>query len=185
MIQRPVGLDKAQRAAEAEKVQRIAELENAQRKHVAELESAQRKQAAELESALRKQAAELESVQRKQAAELESAQRKQAEATERAQQAQARLLAQIEELEATNRRLAAGEARFRRVFEANPLPMWIADHATGGFIAVNDAALALYGYSRAEFLGAQDARRSKRPTPRTVPRRLRISARTAALSRSR
>ena len=33
--------------------------------------------------------------------------------------------------------------------------MWIADHATGGFIAVNEAALALYGYSRAEFLGAE------------------------------
>ena len=45
------------------------------------------------------------------------------------------MLAQLEELEATNRRLAAGEARFRRVFEANPLPMWIADHATGGFIS--------------------------------------------------
>jgi PAS domain S-box-containing protein len=119
VIQRPVGLDKAQRAAEAEKVARIAELESATRK---------------------------------QAAELEKVQRKEAEASERAQQAHSRLLAQIEELEATNRRLAAGEARFRRVFEANPLPMWIADHATGGFIAVNDAALALYGYSRAEFL---------------------------------
>ncbi|HVF18196.1 MAG TPA: HD domain-containing phosphohydrolase, partial [Steroidobacteraceae bacterium] len=46
----------------------------------------------------------------------------------------------------------AGEARFRRVFEANPIPMWMADHATPGFIAVNDAALALYGYTRAEFL---------------------------------
>ena len=120
VIQRPVGLDKAQRAAEAEKVARIAELESATRK---------------------------------QAAELEKVQRKEAEASERAQQAHSRLLSQIEELEATNRRLAAGEARFRRVFEANPLPMWIADHATGGFIAVNDAALALYGYSRAEFLG--------------------------------
>jgi len=119
VIQRPVGLDKAQRAAEAEKVARIAELENASRKH---------------------------------AAELEKVQRKEAEATERAQQAHSRLLGQIEELEATNKRLAAGEARFRRVFEANPLPMWIADHATGGFIAVNDAALALYGYNRAEFL---------------------------------
>ena len=159
VIQRAIGLDKAQRAAEAEKVLRIAELESAQRKHVAELESAQRrhaaelesvqrkygvelehaqrkqaaesdgaqrKQAEELESALRKQAAELESTQRKQAAELESAQRKQAEAAERAQQAHTRLLGQIEELEATNKRLAAGEARFRRVFEANPLPMWIA-----------------------------------------------------------
>ena len=120
VIQRAIGLDKAQRAAEAEKVQRIAELESAQRKH---------------------------------AAELEKAERKQTEAVDRAQQAHARLLAQIEELEATNRRLAAGEARFRRVFESNPLPMWIADHATGGFIAVNDAALALYGYGRAEFLG--------------------------------
>ena len=96
-------------------------------------------------------------MQRKQAAELESVQRKQAEAAERTQQAQARLLAQIEELEATNQRLAAGEARFRRIFEANPLPMWIADHATGGFIAVNEAALALYGYSRAEFLGLKRA----------------------------
>jgi PAS domain S-box-containing protein len=122
VIHRPVGLDKAQRAAEAEKIARIAELEGATRK---------------------------------QAAELEKVQRKEAEAVERAQQAQSRLLSQLEELEATNRRLAAGEARFRRVFEANPLPMWIADHATDGFIAVNDSALALYGYSRAEFLALQ------------------------------
>jgi len=148
VIQRPVGLDKAQRAAEAEKVARIAELENASRKHAAELEKVQR--AAEAEKAAR--IAELESASRKQTAELEKVQRKEAEATERAQQAHSRLLGQIEELEATNKRLAAGEARFRRVFEANPLPMWIADHATGGFIAVNDAALALYGYNRAEFL---------------------------------
>ncbi|MGH8179172.1 MAG: HD domain-containing phosphohydrolase [Steroidobacter sp.] len=75
------------------------------------------------------------------------------QALERAQEAQARLRSQLQDLEATNQRLAAGEARFRRVFEANPLPMWIADHATGGFIAVNDAALVLFGYNRAEFLG--------------------------------
>jgi PAS domain S-box-containing protein len=179
VIQRPVGLDKAARAAEAEKIARIteletaqrkqaaelenvhrkkaAELESAQRKQAAEFESAQRKQAAEFESAQRQQAAEIESVQRQHAAEVESAQRKHADAAERAEQAQARLLAQIEELEATNRRLASGEARFRRVFEANPLPMWIADHATGGFIAVNDAALAMYGYGRAEFLSLKRA----------------------------
>jgi PAS domain S-box-containing protein len=138
VIQRQVIAEKAQRAAaEAERAQRAAvDAERAQR--LAELEKAQR--AAEAEKA-------------RHLAEIESAQRKQAEAAERAQQAQSRLLSQIEELEATNRRLAAGEARFRRVFESNPLPMWIADHATGGFIAVNDAALALYGYSRAEFLG--------------------------------
>jgi len=137
VIQRQVIAEKAQRAAaEAERAQRAAvDAERAQR--LAELEKAQR-------------AAEAEKAQH--LAEIESAQRRTAEATERAQQAQSRLMSQIEELEATNRRVAAGEARFRRVFESNPLPMWIADHATGGFIAVNDAALALYGYSRAEFL---------------------------------
>lgn len=94
-------------------------------------------------------------VQRTQA--QERAQQALAQAAERAQQAQARLRNQVSELESTNQRLAAGEARFRRIFEANPLPMWIADHATGGFIAVNEAALALYGYSRAEFLALKAA----------------------------
>jgi PAS domain S-box-containing protein/putative nucleotidyltransferase with HDIG domain len=83
---------------------------------------------------------------------LERAQQALAMATERAQQAQARLRNQIGELETTNQRLASGEARFRRIFEANPLPMWIADQATGGFIAVNDTTLETYGYTRAEFL---------------------------------
>jgi PAS domain S-box-containing protein len=85
-------------------------------------------------------------------AALERAQQQARAQLEKAQQAQAALRAQIEQLEATNERLAASEARFRRVFESNPLPMWITDRATGGFIAVNDAALALFGYSRAEFL---------------------------------
>ena len=87
----------------------------------------------------------------------ERAQQAQALAAERAQQAQERLRSQVSELESANQRLAAGEARFRRIFEANPLPMWIADRATGGFIAVNEAALALYGYRRAEFLALKSA----------------------------
>jgi PAS domain S-box-containing protein len=91
------------------------------------------------------------------AAALEKAQHAQAQLMEKAREAHTRLQSQIAELEATNERLAAGEARFRRVFEANPLPMWIADHATGGFIAVNDAALASYGYGRAEFLALKSA----------------------------
>ena len=82
----------------------------------------------------------------------EQAQQAQALAIERAQQSQAKLQEQLAELQAANVRLADSEARFRRVFEANPVPMWIEDHATGGFIAVNDATLALYGYTRAEFL---------------------------------
>ncbi len=86
------------------------------------------------------------------AAQLQATVQAQQQSLERAQQAQTRLRAEIAELDATNHRLAAGEARFRRLFEANPLPMWIEDHATPHFIAVNDAALTLYGYTRAQFL---------------------------------
>ena len=44
------------------------------------------------------------------------------------------------------------ERSYRTLFEDNPQPMWIWDVATFGFLAVNDAAVAHYGYSRAEFL---------------------------------
>jgi twitching motility protein PilJ len=37
-------------------------------------------------------------------------------------------------------------------FESNPLPMLIYDATTSAFIAVNDAAIRKYGYSREEFL---------------------------------
>jgi PAS domain S-box-containing protein len=48
--------------------------------------------------------------------------------------------------------LAVTEAGYRELFDANPLPMWIYDPATLRFLAVNDAAVAHYGYSRAAFL---------------------------------
>ena len=43
--------------------------------------------------------------------------------------------------------------RYRMLFESSPLPMWVLDDETLRFVAVNDAALRLYGYSREEFLG--------------------------------
>jgi PAS domain S-box-containing protein len=43
--------------------------------------------------------------------------------------------------------------RYRMLFETSPLPMWVVDDETLGFLAVNDAAVRLYGYSREEFLG--------------------------------
>ena len=51
--------------------------------------------------------------------------------------------------------------RYRMLFESSPLPMWVLDDETLRFVAVNDAALRLYGYSREEFLGmsAADLRR--------------------------
>jgi PAS domain S-box-containing protein len=48
--------------------------------------------------------------------------------------------------------LRASEACYRAMFEDSPQPMWVYDTATLAFLAVNDAAVAHYGYSRAEFL---------------------------------
>ncbi len=42
---------------------------------------------------------------------------------------------------------------YRLLFERNPLPMWVYDAQTLGMLAVNDAALAQYGYSKQEFVG--------------------------------
>ena len=41
---------------------------------------------------------------------------------------------------------------FRLLLAANPLPMWVYDLETLRFLEVNEAAVAHYGYSRAEFL---------------------------------
>ncbi len=48
--------------------------------------------------------------------------------------------------------LRASEAQFRLLFEANPNPMWVFDEETLQFLAVNDAALRHYGYTRDAFL---------------------------------
>lgn len=44
------------------------------------------------------------------------------------------------------------EEQYRRLFENNPLPMWVYDPATLRIMAVNEAAVNQYGYSRDEFL---------------------------------
>jgi diguanylate cyclase (GGDEF)-like protein/PAS domain S-box-containing protein len=45
------------------------------------------------------------------------------------------------------------EASFRLLFDSNPVPMWLMDLQTFKFMAVNDAAVAHYGYSRDAFMG--------------------------------
>ncbi len=47
---------------------------------------------------------------------------------------------------------ASLRARYRELFESNPHPMWVYDLETLAFLAVNDAAVAHYGYSRDEFM---------------------------------
>ena len=75
-------------------------------------------------------------------------------------------------------RIERAEAQFRALFERNPLPFWVFDEQTLRFLAVNEAAVAAYGYSEDEFrrmsildirprseraeVGASIARRGKR-----------------------
>ena len=47
-------------------------------------------------------------------------------------------------------RLAA--ERYRLLFDNNPVPMWVYDIGSLRYLAVNDAAIDTYGYSREEFL---------------------------------
>jgi diguanylate cyclase (GGDEF)-like protein/PAS domain S-box-containing protein len=44
------------------------------------------------------------------------------------------------------------EASFRLLFDNNPMPMWVFDAKTTGFLSVNDAAVQHYGYPREKFL---------------------------------
>jgi len=43
------------------------------------------------------------------------------------------------------------EERYRHLFDSNPQPVWVSDRETLAFLAVNDAAIRHYGYSRDEF----------------------------------
>lgn len=48
--------------------------------------------------------------------------------------------------------LRRSERDYRQLFQDNPHPMWAYDPATLAFLAVNDAAIKHYGYSKDEFL---------------------------------
>ena len=49
-------------------------------------------------------------------------------------------------------RLLERETQYRLLFDANPYPMAVIDLDTERFVAVNDASVRTYGFSRAEFL---------------------------------
>lgn len=52
----------------------------------------------------------------------------------------------------TEQALRESEERYRLLFDCNPQPMWVHDVVSRRFLAVNEAALRLYRYSRDEFL---------------------------------
>ena len=55
-------------------------------------------------------------------------------------------------IEQQRQALSESEVGYRQLFEAHPNPMWIYDLETLRFLAVNNAAVSHYGFSRAEFL---------------------------------
>ena len=58
----------------------------------------------------------------------------------------------ITERASSQKALEKSEARYRMLFDIHPQPMWVVDAKTLEFLAVNGAAIRLYGYSKEEFL---------------------------------
>ncbi|MGB9178004.1 MAG: ATP-binding protein [Pyrinomonadaceae bacterium] len=59
---------------------------------------------------------------------------------------------EVAERKLTEEAMRESEKRYRLLFESNPFPMWVYDLETLAFLAVNEAAILHYGYSREEFL---------------------------------
>ena len=77
------------------------------------------------------------------------------------------LQTQIWERQRATEALRESEERYQLLFRENPLPMWVIDLKTSGFLAVNEAAVTGYGYTEEEMLsmtltGPAPARRTCR-----------------------
>jgi PAS domain S-box-containing protein len=65
--------------------------------------------------------------------------------------------------------LQKSEQQYRLLFDHNPSPMWVYSDSTRAFLAVNEAAIRRYGYSRAEFLTMSRHDLRVQPEPRGEP----------------
>lgn len=64
---------------------------------------------------------------------------------------EALIKARTRELEQSISLIKASENQYRLLFESNPTPIYTFDQVTLAFLAVNEAAVAHYGYSKEEF----------------------------------
>jgi diguanylate cyclase (GGDEF)-like protein/PAS domain S-box-containing protein len=61
------------------------------------------------------------------------------------------IMRDVSELLEHEKSLQASEAIYREMFDANPNPMWVIDANSEEFLAINDATVNHYGWSRDEF----------------------------------
>ena len=86
----------------------------------------------------------------------------------------AALMRADEKRRSSEKGLRTAEEKYRLLFESSPLPMWVVDRESLRYLAVNDAAVEHYGYSRDEFLSmnirqlrpAEDAARVQQALPK-------------------
>lgn len=73
---------------------------------------------------------------------------------------------ELQERKTAEDQLRQSEQRYRSLFEHNPQPVWVFNRHTLNFLAVNEAAIHHYGYTRDEFLAmnAKDLR-----PPESIP----------------
>ncbi|OKL38415.1 hypothetical protein A3841_06760 [Pontibacter flavimaris] len=72
--------------------------------------------------------------------------------TKRLQHENQRLNKEIKEREALQQNLRFTQRHFKRLFEQNPIPMFVYDQHTFRFLEVNEAAVQEYGFTQEEFL---------------------------------
>jgi len=63
-----------------------------------------------------------------------------------------RVRERVLDLAVANEGLMTSERQYRLLFESNPMPMWVFERHSLKFLAVNEAAIRHYGYSRDELL---------------------------------
>ena len=62
------------------------------------------------------------------------------------------IIRDVTDLRRAEEALRCSEEHYRLLFDANPQPMWVFDRETFAFLAVNQATVDHYGWSREEFL---------------------------------
>jgi two-component system cell cycle sensor histidine kinase/response regulator CckA len=92
-------------------------------------------------------------------------------------------IALVIERKRAEQQLADSEARYRLLFQSNPEPMMVYDRDSLRFLAVNQAAIAGYGYSEAQFLGMTIGDLHE-PDDRAVVEAVRREPRAGAVTRT-